>query len=67
MALKSCSVIHVFQWFCSVDRAVCLFCSWPNVHSSTMALLPVLSKRDGVIQGCWGKRRVKMIITNIKI
>ncbi len=51
MLMKSCSVIHVFQWLCSAASAVFRFCSCPNVHSSTIAEFPVWSNRLGVSQG----------------
>lgn len=51
MAVKSASVIHVFQWLVSAACAVALFCNCPKVHSSTMAEFPVFSNSEGVIQG----------------
>ena len=60
MSMKSCSVIQVFQWFVRTDCAVDRDWSCPNVHSSTMALLPVLSKRLGVIHGCEGGGMIRI-------
>lgn len=51
MSMKSCSVIHESQWFFRAERAVLPSWYWANVHSSTIALTPVLSKRLGVIHG----------------
>jgi len=45
MAVKSDSVINVFQRFCNALRAVALSCSWQKVHSSTMLALPILCCR----------------------
>ena len=55
---KSFWVIQLFQWLVNAARAT--LGSWycPNVHSSTMAGLPVLSNKDGVIHG-FRESRVK--------
>lgn len=52
IALKSLSVIQVFQ--CWVNFACATLGSWycPNVHSSTIAGLPVSSNKLGVTHGC---------------
>jgi hypothetical protein len=48
---KSTSVIHVFQWFTNVVFATLRSWNCANVHSSTMAGLPVPSNKLGVIHG----------------
>ena len=52
IALKSASVIHVFQCSTNFDCATLRSWSCPKVHSSTMAGLPVLSNKLGFIHGC---------------
>lgn len=51
MAAKSASVIQVSQWAVRVCFATFRSCNCPNVHSSTISGLPVLSNRLGVIHG----------------
>jgi len=61
IAWKSASVIHVFQWSTNFERATLRSWSFPKVHSSMMAGLPVLSNKLGFIHGCMtAVREVRM-------
>src|SRR5712691_10877264 len=52
IALKSASVIHVFQCSTNFDCATLRSWSCAKVHSSTMAGLPVFLNKLGFINGC---------------
>ena len=52
IALKSASVIHVFQCSTNFDWATLRSWSCAKVHSSTMAGLPVFLNKLGFINGC---------------